>query len=129
MLVKFRKKPVVVDAIQWTGTNGHEVIDWATSVGHFPHGVVAAGWSFDYSVGKTPKMTIPTLEGDHVANPGDWIIRGVAGEFYPCKPDIFEKTYEEVGSAEKATTLMLTTGWSCICPMCEHHTSARLVGK
>jgi len=44
----------------------------------------------------TPLMLIPTLGGTHAANPGDWIIRGVRGEFYPCKPDIFEATYEAV---------------------------------
>ena len=41
-------------------------------------------------------LTIPTLEGDHIANVGDWIIQGVQGEFYPCKPDIFDATYEPV---------------------------------
>jgi len=85
--MKFRKKPVVIDAVQFDGT---------------PGGAVAVFEQFDVPGGKflpeadlrTGTLLIPTLEGDHTARAGDWIIRGVAGEFYPCKPDIFEKTYE-----------------------------------
>lgn len=85
---KFRKKPVIIDAIQisknnlddvrdFMGGEAHRNIDFAINYG--------AGW-----------VSITTLEGRMVANPGDWIIKGVKGEFYPCKPDIFEATYEEV---------------------------------
>jgi hypothetical protein len=77
---RYRKKPVVIEAMQWTGDNFREITDWADDV-----------WS---KAGQT--LIIPTLEGDHTAQRGDWIIRGVAGEFYPCKPDIFEQTYEPV---------------------------------
>lgn len=80
--MKFRKKPVVIDAILFTGANLDEVKEF---VG--PHGVTRniLRW-----------VEIKTLEGSMRANPGDWIIKGVAGEFYPCKPDIFKKTHEPV---------------------------------
>lgn len=77
--MKFRKKPVVIDAIQWTGDNIEEI-------GEFLAGV---HWA---TAGRN--AVIPTREGDMAASPNDWIIKGVAGEFYPCKPDIFAATYE-----------------------------------
>jgi hypothetical protein len=77
---KFRKKPVVIEARQYT-RNGMEAEQ------------VAAWCSGRQTV---DGCVIHTLEGDHLANYGDWIIRGVKGEFYPCKPDIFEQTYELV---------------------------------
>lgn len=85
--MKYRKKPVVIDAIQFDKTNGGVIAHW--SGGRFeakasdPNDV--AEW-----------VDIPTLEGVMRANLGDYIIRGVQGEFYPCKPDIFEQTYEPV---------------------------------
>lgn len=85
---KYRKKPVVVEAIQFTGHNYSEIIAWIES--HTGHPEMA------HSPAGTLEMTIPTLEGDHKASPLDWIIRGVKGEFYPCKPDIFEATYESI---------------------------------
>ena len=75
---QFRKKPVVIEARQWTGANAVDLLDWVGG------DVRQDGAS----------IIIPTLEGDHEASLGDWIIRGVAGEHYPCKPDIFEATYE-----------------------------------
>lgn len=83
MIKTFVKKPVQVQAVQWTGDNCEEI---AHFVGHI---------SFPYSFDKG-SVIIETLEGNHYARKGDWIIRGVNGEYYPCKPDIFEKTYEEV---------------------------------
>lgn len=77
--MKFRKKPVVIDAVQWTGDNLDDVAAF------FPE----MSYSF---LGR--RLKVFTLEGEHIARPGDWIIKGVNGEFYPCKPDIFEKTYE-----------------------------------
>jgi hypothetical protein len=83
---KYRKKPVVIDAVQFTGTNHAEIFEFCKDASN--------------SVTGTDKFTvsnslwIQTLEGGHVASPGDWIIRGVKGEFYPCKPDIFAATYE-----------------------------------
>jgi len=89
--MKFRKKPVVIEARQWDGSlHGTEIItSWC-------------GGRYDYEAKRSDHtdvaewISIPTLEGVMKASPGDWIIRGVAGEFYPCKPDIFEATYEAV---------------------------------
>lgn len=79
---RYRKKPVVIEAVKWTGDNIDEVRKFCPVV---VYGAIRAG-RFD--------LTIPTLEGKHNALVGDYIIRGVKGEFYPCKPDIFEQTYE-----------------------------------
>ena len=83
--MKFRKKPVVIEAVQWTGRNVREVME--LGIGRI--GAVEVN-------GSEGTITIPTLEGNMLASPGDWIIRGVKGELYPCKPDIFEATYEAV---------------------------------
>ncbi|MDS0525465.1 hypothetical protein NNC19_07225 [Clostridium sp. SHJSY1] len=80
--MEYRKKPVVIEAIQWKGYNFREVDDFII-VEH--ETFVAQGY-----------INIPTLEGVMQANLNDYIIKGVNGEFYPCKPDIFEKTYERV---------------------------------
>lgn len=79
--MKYRKKPVVIDAVQWTGGNAIEILEFA---GAHIIGGIKDGEPFN----------IKTLEGHHVASVGDFIIKGVHGEFYPCKPDIFSKTYE-----------------------------------
>ena len=78
---KFRKKPVVIQAIQFTGENGDEV---------------ATFMSCQYPFIENGGLMIGTLEGTMRADPLDWIIKGVNGEFYPCKPDVFASTYEEV---------------------------------
>lgn len=72
---KYRKKPVVVEAVQWTGENFDEVISFAATAVWFDG--LGAVW-------------IDTLEGDMIAKIGDYIIKGVRGEFYPCKPDIID---------------------------------------
>lgn len=85
---KFRKKPVIIEAMQFDGTNASatEIRKWVTenkglmSASGIAHGV----------------LYIATLEGEMKISEGDWVIRGVAGEFYPCKPDIFTATYEPV---------------------------------
>lgn len=83
--MKFRKKPIIIDAIKWERTNIQEVIDFMGK----------ESYDFDNENSLEPeKVIIHTLEGDITASPGDWIIRGVSGELYPCKPDIFQKTYE-----------------------------------
>lgn len=81
---KFRKKPIVIDAMQWDGTaeGATPVIDWILTTGQH-----AARYHEEY-------IAIDTLEGTMRATAGDWIIRGVQGEHYPCKPDIFAATYE-----------------------------------
>lgn len=99
---KFRKKPVVIEAEQvppdlFSGdpaSNARAMLAAEEQWRAFA-GLVADNWK--WRGGPTaPGVVIPTLEGDHLASPGDWIIKGVNGEFYPCKPDIFEKTYEQV---------------------------------
>jgi len=85
---KFRKKPVVIEAFQFTDESKDAAYRWASS-----H-QMNIDPSFDDHEG--PILSIPTLEGEMICRIGDWIIRGVNGEFYPCKPDIFEKTYEPV---------------------------------
>lgn len=97
---KFRKKPIVIEAVQYhfTQESNREIIEWTrgsktpasldTEVRNcsdkYPEG-------FDY-----PVLGIATLEGMMNVRDGDWVIQGVNGEFYPCKPNIFEKTYEKV---------------------------------
>lgn len=89
--MKYRKKPVEIEAIQLRQDTIVEIVDWLD------------GGGADYSVmallpneDEVHYLMIGTPEGAMRANLDDWIIRGVAGEFYPCKPDIFEATYEEV---------------------------------
>ena len=79
---RWRKKPVEIEAMRYDGENWVEIAQWLRV--------------HDVRIGQTGtrKASIPTLEGTMYASPGDWIIKGVQGEFYPCKPDIFEQTYE-----------------------------------
>jgi hypothetical protein len=83
---KYRKKPVVIEAVQFDGTkdNAEKIKEWTNATIHT---------SQDRSINN---LYISTLEGVMTASTGDYIIKGVNGEFYPCKPDIFEKTYEKV---------------------------------
>lgn len=86
-MTKYRKKPVVVDAFQWTGDkNQTEDPEWIIEA-------ISKGDVFFYN----KQMEIKALEGQMTAKQGDYIIKGVKGEFYPCKPDIFHKTYEKAG--------------------------------
>jgi hypothetical protein len=93
--MKFRKKPVVIDAVRWSGDNLREVIEFT---GLHPS---ARLWSWEEyeAVVAREGLKIFTLEGAMLASIGDWIIKGVAGEFYPCKSDIFVRTYEAVDYA------------------------------
>jgi hypothetical protein len=86
-MAKFRKKPVVIEAVLWDGKM--PTVE--------PLMVGATTQSVEQDLGD-PALLIPTLEGTMRAEVGDWIIRGVNGELYPCKPDIFAKTYEAVES-------------------------------
>lgn len=86
--MKFRKKPVVIEAFQYQGDK-FELISWMLEVN------VHAPKSLNHSIEKG-EVYIPTLEGEMTASKGDFIICGVKGEFYPCKPEIFEATYEVV---------------------------------
>lgn len=86
----FRKKPVVIEAVQWDGKNFDEVMNFMKE----DHGHKLNYENTEELAYKTGELTIRTLEGNMTASTNDWIIRGVNGEFYPCKPDIFNKTYE-----------------------------------
>ncbi len=77
--MKYRKKPVVIEAIRFIGSNYEEVREFISQ----------------NTLCSDSSIVIPTLEGDMVAQKGDYIIKGVQGEFYPCKPDIFKETYEK----------------------------------
>lgn len=89
--MKYRKKPVVIEAFKWTG-DVKQVEDPIWIVEAIKKGIV---W-FNNVGTENVNMEIKTLEGNHIANRGDYIIQGIHGELYPCKPDIFEKTYERV---------------------------------
>src|ERR1051326_9106927 len=89
-VLRVRKKPVEVQAMLYTGTNDADVFGWVNE--RRQHLVEA------HPLGGG--LIIPTLEGSMKANPGDYIIRGVKGEFYPCKPDVFAKSYDIVGNLE-----------------------------
>lgn len=88
---KFKKKPIEIEAIQWSGDEFNEFPEW-----------LREAWSKNIMIDEGSIMRIGntihinTLEGTMVAQPGDWIIKGINGELYPCKPDIFEKTYDFV---------------------------------
>ena len=82
---KFRKKPVVIEAMQFTDATKDRCFNW-----------VAGNRMARFDGNEDPVMLIETLEGNMVVSLGDWIIKGVKGEFYPCKPDIFAETYEPV---------------------------------
>lgn len=82
-MAKYRKKPVVIEAVQYTGENDQEVFEFCK-------------YSLcGFRALNCGEFIINTLEGRHIASVGDYIIKGVAGEFYPCKPHIFAETYED----------------------------------
>ena len=82
-MAKYRKKPVVIEAIRWMTDNYEEIHEFV-------------GDALDTRDDGMGDLIIVTLEGAMIAKSFDWIIKGVNGEFYPCKPDIFEKTYDAV---------------------------------
>jgi hypothetical protein len=89
--MKYRKKPVIIEAFQFAG--GKMEPGWPDGWLSVPHRFSDDG----------DQVFIPTLEGEHAGNKGDFIIKGIKGEFYPCKPDIFAATYERVeGRKEEA---------------------------
>ena len=98
---KFTKKPVTIEAIQWKQTNVQEIENFAGDAAKFETKVSDndAGSSSSCTV-----LTIHTLEGDMRADFGDYIIKGVKGEFYPCKPDIFEQTFMKAEDEVKGMT-------------------------
>lgn len=89
--MKYRKKPIVIEAIQFVGNNAVEINQF-TNGASYP--TAASLTHYDW---KKKQLVIPTLEGEVIASYGDYIIKGIKGEFYPCKPDIFAATYEPAG--------------------------------
>ena len=88
---QFKKKPVIIEARQFNNdSESYELVHWVNE------GQYARGVNVPFATWINGNLIIPTLEGEHTSSPGDWIIKGVAGEFYPCKPGIFEQTYEKV---------------------------------
>lgn len=83
--MRYRKRPLEIEAILWTGFNLEPVAEF---LGETPE--------FTWDVNGSRGIMLQTLEGKIVASQGDYIIRGIKGELYPCKPDIFESTYEAV---------------------------------
>lgn len=89
MVKKYRKRPVQIEAIQWNGNNIKEIKKFVDED-------ILMVYGFKNDFGKKYLISIRTLEGNHKICLYDYIIKGVKGEFYPCKPDIFENTYEEI---------------------------------
>lgn len=90
--MKFRKKPIVVEAVRWTGTHleNNDIPEW------FLDAVEIRPCEAEGAIVRMgDKLRISTKEGMIWASPGDWVIKGVQGELYPCKPDIFAATYED----------------------------------
>ena len=91
--MKYRKNPVIIEAIQWNGTNLEEIKQFVGN--SLEYDIHDAAWQVGKGV-PIVNMRIKTLEGVVEVSKGDFVIKGVNEEFYPCKPDIFEKTYEAV---------------------------------
>lgn len=92
--LNFRKRPVVIQAVQWTGENLREVICFTDGPPDARSTHASMKWEEYCDLVKSDGLKIYTLEGKMSADVGDWIIKGVKGEHYPCKPDVFELTYE-----------------------------------
>jgi hypothetical protein len=106
-MLKYRKKPIEIEAAQWDGTaeGATPIIDWILANGDTATYRCSNPERCSENDGDTPHtIAIPTLEGTMHATVGDWIIRGVQGEFYPCKPDIFAATYDSVADAPQEAT-------------------------
>ena len=88
-MAKYIKKPVIIDALQYTRyLKVNEVRDWVESFGDI--------YKDYFYITEDFELKIKTLEGDHLVSENDYIIRGIVGKYYPCKPDIFFKTYDKV---------------------------------
>jgi hypothetical protein len=104
-MTQYRKKPVVIEAFQMTRERRSDNKDWPEWLNEawnkkWPEPGAVSSEDFPSSDGKD-RLVIATLEGVHTVSWGDWIIRGVSGELYPCKPAIFEATYEPAAEAPK----------------------------
>jgi len=96
MIKRYKKKPIVIEALKWTGNNTSEMEAFCPTAELIGSRLKENEWGIGVTA---TTLCIPTLEGDHMASEGDYIIKGVKGEFYPCKEDIFFMTYEEVQDA------------------------------
>jgi len=97
--MKYRKKPVEINTIQWLGTNFDEIKKLFPTIPlYINRQCYTTGRSGETSYRETieEELRVDTLEGKMLIKVNDWIVKGVEGEFYPVKPDIFEKTYEKV---------------------------------
>ena len=125
--MKYRKKPVVIEAVLWTGKNHREIWNFLTGKEDEYIRTDADTFYIDHSKVEGG-LVINTLEGEHIASIGDYIIKGVNGEFYPCKPDIFEKTYEPKFShyCEWCASPLYDEEWESgirLCKMCREDDS------
>lgn len=138
-MAKFRKKPVVIEAVQWDGSADHPAV-WLVHKSKATGTIL--GPSVDFDTPTTVIHAIRTLEGWAEVSPGDWIIRGIKDEHYPCKPDIFAATYEPVGECgcrqclrdrnERIQGYPAESMQMVVCPKCgnkrcPHATNHRLV--
>ncbi len=97
-MARFVKKRIEIEAVQLRWSTWSEMCDFLGGIVSLENPARPVGTFSDTCGEAKPyiELTIPTLEGNHIARHGDWIIKGVKGEFYPCKPDIFEATYDAV---------------------------------
>jgi hypothetical protein len=92
---KFRKKPIVIEAMIWDGSDHRSMYEFLGGGDKEFMNPCGENFYIDHSK-VTGGLMLKTLEGEHKASIGDYVIKGISGEYYPCKPDIFEKTYEQV---------------------------------
>ena len=115
----YQKKPVVIEAIQWTGRNQREMFDYLTNYKLTNEFISNYGDNFYIDHSKVEGgLVIKTLEGEHIASIGDYIIKGVQGEFYPCKPDIFVSTYEPAEELEYTDLVRISGTNNYVCSHC-----------
>lgn len=103
MIMKAKKKPVTIEFVQWTGDNLFEVVTFISRKPSLDSMVEMGKWEDYERIVEQEGLKIPTLEGRMEASIGDYIIKGVQGEFYPCKPDIFFATYDILDEQESET--------------------------
>ena len=93
--MKYKKKPVVIEAIQWNGQNAKQILEFMGQKVDLSSQIAQDSF-YDYELSLQNGWKITTLEGGHIASINDFIIKDIKGKFYPCKPDIFSLTYDKV---------------------------------
>ena len=97
--MRYRKKPVVIEALVWDGSHHRGMFEFLG--GSSSEAISGYGDNFYIDHSKVEGgLMLKTLEGEHKASIGDYIIKGISGEFYPCKPDIFKLTYDKIDKSE-----------------------------